>query len=238
MPLPPGPGPHRDQRTVGPLRVHLHAHQGNRRHRIEDAWAIVEGARLGAQQVDAFAVFDGLGGVPNGQEAAWSAADALRDVLLRAHAPEEILGLLNDVVLPTGGSTTATILLVARQDASTRNAWLLSIGDSSAYAALDGRPFERLNPQDRIDRHVLSDWLGRPHPGGHLRTLELHPGDTAVLCTDGADEVAGARALEPVVDAGADATPAALDHLFDGILEAGAPDNATVLVVRCLVDGG
>ncbi|MDV3442423.1 SpoIIE family protein phosphatase, partial [Pseudomonas otitidis] len=94
------------------------------------------------------------------------------------------------------------------------------------------------------ERGMSPEQAGR-HPSAHALTralggdgdfaldvleLELHPGDTFLLCSDGLyrelDEVALSQALSL-------ASPiATLEQLFDQALQGAAPDNLTAVVAR------
>jgi protein phosphatase len=69
-------------------------------------------------------------------------------------------------------------------------------------------------------------------PGLEVLEGDLESGDAFVVCSDGlTDPVEDAEILQHVE---AHAPQAACDALVDLALERGAPDNVTVVVVRCL----
>jgi protein phosphatase len=69
-------------------------------------------------------------------------------------------------------------------------------------------------------------------PGLEVLQGDLESGDAFVVCSDGlTDPVEDAEILQHVE---AHAPQAACDALVDLALERGAPDNVTVVVVRCL----
>jgi serine/threonine protein phosphatase PrpC len=194
---------------------------------MEDAWCVLEAAPMAGERWDAFAVFDGIGGSPRGQEAARAAADGLRAALLRAKGPTDVLRQLDGAVLATGGATTAVAVLAPCERPG--KVWLLGAGDSSVHAAgVAGS----LLPQDRVGRHGVTDGLGLPLAGGHARELEVPPGGALLLCTDGVDEVVGPVAVQECLAAQARGPQEALAALFAAVQGAGAPDNATALLVR------
>jgi serine/threonine protein phosphatase PrpC len=182
---------------------------------------------MGGEAWDAFAVFDGIGGEPNGQEAAWAAAHGLRDALARAAGPAEVLRRLDGAVLPTGGGATAAVVLAPH--ARPGEVWVLGAGDSSVHAL--GEPASIL-PHDRAGRHAVTDGLGLPLRQGHALRWQLPPGGALLLCTDGVDEVAGLAAVQECLAAPGEGAGAALDRLMERVRARGAPDNATALLAR------
>lgn len=208
-------------------RAWMRSEVGLRRARLEDAWRILPGASMGGGLWDAFAVFDGLGGRPLGQEAAWAAANGLAEAMRRAGEPAGLLRELDGAVQGTGGATTATVALLGPGE----DAWVVGVGDSSAYVLEDGKP-RLVLPKDRASRGVLTDCLGTSFAGGHQARQPLAAGQSLLLCTDGVDEVAGPAALVGVLAAPPARVAAELDALFALVRAEGAPDNATALLVR------
>ncbi|MEA3202655.1 MAG: Protein phosphatase [Thermoplasmata archaeon] len=198
------------------------------RRRLEDSWMVGE-ARMAGEAWDAHAVFDGLGGSPNGQEAAWAAAKGLARAMARATGPRNVLRELDADVLATGGASTAAVLLSAQ--ARPGECWLLGAGDSSVHVlATPGS----LLPHDRAGLHAVTDCLGMPLRRGHALRLRVGPGKALLLCTDGVDQVAGLDAVRECLAAPAAQSEAALDRLLACVEARGSPDNATALLVRRL----
>ncbi|MBW3583557.1 MAG: protein phosphatase 2C domain-containing protein [Euryarchaeota archaeon] len=220
--------PHQETHQVGPWRVVVRSDVGLARSRLEDAWKVVKGLTMGGRPVDAFAVFDGLGGLPYGQEAAWAAADALGRVVAASTGPDDVLPALNKVVRETGGATTAVVALM--YDDEPGHGVLLCVGDSAAYMRdAEGR-LQILNPKDSVGPHVLSDFLGNLNMKGHRRPIEVPVDGSLMLCTDGVDGVADPARLSTVLGANGTAPVKAIDALFSEIHDRGAPDNATAVV--------
>lgn len=211
--------------------VSVRSEVGLVRHRLEDAWRILPNVRVAGQAMNALAVFDGLGGVPNGQEAAWAASDHLRDALEHAPRAADVLAHLNNWVRDTQGATTAVVALFPSVG-NFGDGVVLSIGDSAAYALGPDRKARLLVPKDSDGPHVLTDYLGHAEAGGHVGTLQVQKGGALLLCTDGVDGVVEPDSIARLLLSGDLA--AALDDLFAEILDRGAPDNATVVVARRL----
>lgn len=211
----------------------VHAEIGHVRERMEDSWAIDLDAELEGEPMVLAAVFDGLGGLAAGDAAAQAAATAASEALTRAGL-DGLLGSLNERVIATGGGTTAVVAVFPRnvpEDAAAEG-WLLSVGDSSAYT-LDTQEDDvvRRTERDSVSRHVLSDFLGRPGMEGHMTPIRLGPDESLVLCTDGVDEVVGRETLGRLF-ARSDDLDRSIRTVFDKVVIRGAPDNATLLVLR------
>ncbi len=221
--------PARERHRIPGWVVAVRSEVGLVRARLEDAWCVAQGLRLGGRPHHALAVFDGLGGLPNGQEAAWAAADKLPEAVTTAPRAEEVLARLNNWVRETQGATTAVVALIPAGTA-TGHGLLLSVGDSAAYLLEDDQGPVLLTPKDSEGGNVVTDFLGSPDLRGHTTEVEVPRGAALLLCTDGVDGVVPAASLTRVLKA--PDLAAALDDLFAEILANGAPDNATVVVAR------
>lgn len=236
MPLPPPrQTAFRESHRTPRWHAWLRSGTGPRRTRLEDSWAVVPGVSMAATAWDAFAVFDGLGGRDNGQEAAWAAAAALPRVLKHAQEPASVLRALDTHVRASGGSATAAVFLA---DRLSPEAWVLGAGDCSLYrlsGAAAGAGAERvasLLPHDRNGRHLVTDCLGVGFRGGRaVRVLEVARNETLLLCTDGVEE-AGVEALARCLEAPPGDAFGALDALLDEARRAGSTDDATALLLR------
>lgn len=202
---------------------------GATRRRLEDAWAVVPSANMAGTVWDAFAVFDGLGGRANGQEAAWAAASGLPAAMARSHGPEHLLRLLDPAVRAAAGAATAAVFLA---DRLSPEAWLLGVGDCSAYRLGGHGEVLSLLPHDRNGRHLVTDCLGVGFRGGRaVRVLEVARGESLLLCSDGVEE-AGPRSLARCLAAGPDDAYEALALLLEDARHRGSTDDATALLVR------
>lgn len=207
--------------------AHVGAHVGLVRDRMEDAWCVVLDRPVNGAGVDAFGVFDGLGGLMHGQEAAWAAADGLAAAVARAGPQGDVLAALNRDVLATGGLTTAVVAVATEPEGTLR---LLGAGDSSAWI-LDraGRPARAL-PLDLDPEGNPTQSLGvetlRPRNG----TVRLDRGAAILLCTDGIDGFLPERAIADALrDAG---EPEAIRRLLAAVIDAGGQDNAAAILVH------
>ena len=201
---------------------------GRVRTRLEDAWAVHFDLRLGDGRVHAAGVFDGMGGHPNGREAAQAAARHLDQAIVSSHDVGEVLERLNRPVRATRGGTTAVIALFSAEGPSGAG-HLLSVGDSSAYVLDADGDVLRVNPHDSAGSGAITDFLGNPELTGHVAPIGLAPGAAILLCTDGVDGVLGARALLPALAASPSDAARELQRIAARVRAAGAPDNATVL---------
>lgn len=212
----------------------------------QDAWCIVtpEGSRWGPapgspmdpvptgrlQGGVVAAVFDGLGGHPNGRAAARSAAKEMTAIADMRRSRKELLDAMDEKVRATGGATTAVIAFVSGRWPENRRLRVVSVGDSAAYVLTETGRLERVNELDRSGRHELTDCLGAGDVVGH-EVEGSHRG--VVLVSDGVGDVLPALGdwgslllADPVEVAGE------MDRLFKAVEKAGAPDNATLVVVR------
>lgn len=138
--------------------------------------------------------------------------------------------------------TTVTALLLAGDQVG-----LLHVGDSRAYL-LHGGKFEQITRDDTyvqtlIDEGLISEIEARSHPrrsvvmqavqgltyepSTSVRTAT--PGDRYLLCSDGLTDVVGDEAIHNALEMEPDPARCA-QILVRAALQAGAPDNVTVVV--------
>jgi serine/threonine protein phosphatase PrpC len=204
------------------------ASEAGRGRRMEDAWRVAAGAPMAGTVWDAFAVFDGLGGRANGQEAAWTAARALPEAMAAADGPASLLRTLNPAVRASGGAATAAVFLA---DRLSDEAWLLGVGDCSAYRLSGGRAVSVL-PHDRAGRHLVTDCLGSGFREGRAFPIEVRPGEALLLCTDGVEEAFVTASLPRALQAGPEEAQGALEGLLAEARAMGSTDDATALLAR------
>lgn len=217
-----------------------------------------EDAALARPEAGLWAVADGMGGHANGRRAAdtvianlaqavigdadWERdADAVSAAVHTAHAAVRAEAARDGVSM---GATVVALLLRDRRFA------VIWAGDSRAYLLRD-RALHRLTHdhtqvQEMVERGLLSPEEARGHPMSHVLsravgvesdlvldavTDEVRPGDVFLLCSDGLHGVVP----EPVIAArlGAQRPDAACERLLDLCLDAGAPDNVTMIAVAC-----
>jgi protein phosphatase len=147
-----------------------------------------------------------------------------------------------------GMATTLTMVLVLWP-----RAYVVQIGDSRCYhlrpPAITQLTKDQTMAQDMIEQgllpaaaaersplsHVLSQAVGNRESEiwPEISSLDLEPGDSLLLCTDGLTKhVADARIAE--VMAKADSAKEACASLIDAALRDGGSDNVTVVVTRLL----
>jgi serine/threonine protein phosphatase PrpC len=225
---PPGQTAFRATHHLAGWQAWLLSEASPQRPRLEDSWRVAAGAHMAGSAWDAFAVFDGLGGRARGQEAAWAAASRLHEAMSRAHGPAALLAELHPLVRASGGAATAAVFLADRLG---EEAWLLGVGDCSAYRLAGGEPASVLE-HDRAGRNLVTDCLGVGFQKGRALPVQVAPGESLLLCTDGVEEAAGTAALSRCLDASADEVPGALADLLGAARRAGSVDDATALLVR------
>jgi len=198
------------------------------RERLEDAWAVLPSAPVLGRDASVLAVFDGLGGEPNGQEAAWAAAEHLAEALQKSSSHAQVFQRLNPWVRQTQGSTTAVVALFPDHGGE---GTILCVGDSAAYG-LDTTGPVLLTPKDASAPNVVTDCLGSADPTGHVESIHVGRGQTILLCTDGVDGVVSPDSIAATLRA--PDLAAAVEDLFAEVWANGAPDNATLVAARRL----
>lgn len=145
-----------------------------------------------------------------------------------------------------GMGTTLTMALVVNQQLLVAHA-----GDSRCYLLTQGRlqqitqdhtltaEMERSGLLSREQlrshpwRHVVNNLLGGIEPGVKvgLHSLELHPNDVLLLCTDGLTEMVSEAAIANIIQDNPDPR-AACEALVAEANRLGGRDNVTVVVTR------
>ena len=202
------------------------------------------------------AVADGIGGAPAGELASdivIRTLAALEDTPDTGDPLEDLRAALDDANQQIGAAaeadparqgmgTTLTALFVAGDRLA-----LLHVGDSRGYRLRAGT-LSRLTRDDTfvqelVDRGVLSPEDARHHPQRSIITqavqgadftatatmLNPRTGDRYLLCSDGLSDYVTDGAIEQALLACPDPQPCA-ERLVRLALQAGAPDNVTVIV--------
>ncbi|WP_305784242.1 PP2C family protein-serine/threonine phosphatase [Symbioplanes lichenis] len=201
-------------------------------------------------------VADGMGGLPAGELAsdilvnAVSVVDALPDtgeplqdlIAALGTANERIEAAVADDDARDGMGTTVTALLLAGDRVAA-----LNVGDSRCYLVRDGK-LQQITKDDTyvqalVDQGVLTPADARRHPqralvtqavqGGPFRPagrmVPIRPGDRFLLCSDGLSDYVEDSVIEDTLRSHEQREECA-GRLIARTLEAGAPDNVTVIV--------
>lgn len=241
-----------DRYFVGVLRQGLERAYTN----LDHAESLLQ---IGRRSSWVLAVADGVAGSGAGGAAASVALEALIQRLAGsigfpgddADAEEELLERLeravqaaHERVLARGGATTLTLVLLLWP-----RAYVLHVGDSRGYHLSSSgrlRQFTRdqtvgnvlvdegLLPEDQASALVHARALASAMGGQvslSLGLIDLEPGDTLLLCTDGLTRhVSDQRLIELLREGPSAAT--ACRALVDEALAAGGRDNVTAVVAR------
>ena len=208
------------------------------------------------------AVADGMGGMAAGDVASRLAVDAMTslDVPIdnehQMDALHKALEVANGRIAEKvaedpelqGMGTTMTAVIFSGDRAA-----LAHVGDSRAYLLRDGR-LNQLTKDDTYVQMLVDQGLLRPEEAGsHPRRavvtqalqgepvspsyviVEPEPGDRWLLCSDGLTTVIAPDVLEAEMAAQPD-PQACARRLLDLALEAGGPDNVTVIVADLVSD--
>jgi len=229
------------------LRAVAASDQGLVRSNNEDA--VFVGDRL-------LVVADGMGGLPAGELASEILVQALREIddlpdegeplqdLLAALATanEQIEAAVADDDAREGMGTTVTSLLLSGDRVAA-----LNVGDSRCYL-IRGGELTQITRDDTyvqalVDQGVLTPDDARRHPqralvtqavqGGPFRPagrmVPVQAGDRFLLCSDGLSDYVEDEVIATTLRSYQDRTVCAAE-LIARTLEAGAPDNVTVIV--------
>lgn len=237
--------------SVATVRAYARSHQGLVRSDNQDAF-LVRSFPDGVLAV----VADGMGGAPGGREASQHAIQVL-DRAVTQH-PQSVVELERIVKRANrelyawarseprllGMGTTLTLVQVHGEEVA-----VVHVGDSRAYMLREGH-LERLTRDHAVaaelqasgllteaealmhpQRHVVTRVLG---PGSTVRldliVVPRHPGERILLCSDGLYDVLNDTAIAEILSThrGDDA----VDELVERALQAGGPDNVTVILVE------
>ena len=221
---------------------------------------INEDSILAATERGLWVVADGMGGHEAGEIASTMVTDALRrlpdvrdlDELAGAavEALRQVNGELIALARPLGRDQTigTTVVGLAISDSAYRCFWM---GDSRAYLLRDGE-ISRISHdhslvQNLIDAGMLKPEEAESHANANLITRavgvsetvevdiaggEAMAGDLFVLASDGLTRVVADDELATEIQRGS--LNEVADRLIDMVLERGAPDNVSLIIVRSL----
>jgi PPM family protein phosphatase len=155
-----------------------------------------------------------------------------------------------DPTLKGMGTTLTAVSLVGP------DGFLVHVGDSRAYLLRDGT-LQQLTTDHTLVRemvekgiltpegarrhhlrHVITNVIGGP-PGvdGEMADFRLKDGDRLLLCTDGLTEPVADDQIREILLQNPNAQVAS-DALVEAALNNGGPDNVTVVVATCAMEGG
>jgi serine/threonine protein phosphatase PrpC len=229
------------------LRAAAATDQGLVRSNNEDA--VFVGKRL-------FVVADGMGGLPAGEVASDilvralavvddvpGTGEPLQDLVAALRtANERIEAAIADDGAREGMGTTVTALLLSGDSVAA-----LNVGDSRCYLLRDGSMTQLTRDdtyvQALVDQGVLTPDDARRHPqralvtqavqGGDFqptgRMVTIEAGDRFLLCSDGLTDYVTDEVIGETLRTYADREACAAE-LISRTLEAGAPDNVSVIV--------
>lgn len=228
----------------------------------EDQVLTASGADAPSWALAVAGVFDGVGGLPSGEEASSRAARYLQEALRSMHRPrneDDLSEVINDAMLSVherllsdgrrapelqGMATTATVAIVAR-----KMPYILvlgHVGDGSVFL-VRGRQIQRLTPTDALP--VGPARWGSATRGfnasagnqisqalGH-RVVVPHTNTHAIQRGDfivlGTDGLVGEIGTDTILRATTNAGPrVACQILVDAANAAGGDDNISVAVIR------
>ena len=198
-----------------------------------------------------WAVADGMGGEANGAYAATHVIEALRRIEPGAAGYttladiERNLEVANRALVSSpGGSTVAALLIHEGHYAC------LWAGDSRVYRLRAGRLEQVTRDHSIVQQLVDAGALGaeerQAHPEAHVitRAIGVHPttmldrcfapvqsGDRFLLCSDGLTACVTDAEIEAILRGG-DLSDA-VDGLMQKSLDAGAPDNVSIVLLAC-----
>lgn len=203
-------------------------------------------------------VADGMGGHRGGATASRLAAETLKEHFLKTPARDvpaalrESLAAANARIFSEAqtnpdlrGMGTTTSVLAVRGGAG----WLAHVGDSRIYL-VRGDSIQQLTDDHSLVMTMVREGLlttqeAETHPRRNVLQrsmgvasdvdvdvrgpLQLQPGDTFILCSDGLHGVVKEQELKEIAR---EDIEAAADEYLRRALERGAPDNVTVIVAR------
>jgi PPM family protein phosphatase len=209
-------------------------------------------------------VADGMGGHRGGATASRLAAETIKTQYI-ASDTEDISAALRDALVRANsrifseaqqnpdlrGMGTTTSALAVRNG----QGWFAHVGDSRIYLVRAGEIKQLTDDHSLVASMVREGLLTSDEAANHPRRnvlqrsmgvgeeveidirgpIQLHEGDTFILCSDGLHGVVKEDEMEQV--AGAMPIEQGAEELLRRALDRGAPDNVTVIVARVERDG-
>jgi serine/threonine protein phosphatase PrpC len=226
------------------------SHPGRRRRRNEDSYVIAP---------PLFAVADGMGGARAGEIASRLAAAAVREegggsadvVELIQEANRRVFERARDDASASGMGTTMTVALVEADHVTIGH-----VGDSRAYRLRDNALEQltedhslvaelvrsgKLSPEEaesHPQRSVITRALGtEPDVDADTFTVEAHPGDVFLLCSDGLTTMVEDDHIVEVVNRHRGDLERAAKQLIADANRSGGEDNVTVVFFEMVAEG-
>jgi serine/threonine-protein phosphatase Stp1 len=240
-------------RVTSPWRSAARTNTGKVRTRNEDAF-------LDCPQQGLWVIADGMGGHQGGDIASQLIVASLAELPIQDDFDERLTSIrqclhwlnrrLGQELTVTSerrnsimGSTVVALLMEGRRAAC------IWAGDSRCYLWRSKRLYQLSKDhslqQQLIDEQRMSIEQAKAHPDAHALTraigaaeqltldvleLEVYPGDTFLLCSDGLYNELSRDALGNALSL--TAPHMVLERLFDGALRGSARDNLTAVVIR------
>lgn len=195
-------------------------------------------------------VADGMGGHKAGEVASQLIVKELPEMLLKCKTEEDVreaLERMNERIFSTSsrapqlrgmGATVVGMIL------NENNLRVFNIGDARAYImsgdllsqiSIDDVP--GVEKQGARKSHFITQSLGgtlRPVPlMPHIISLDIVRGMSLLLCSDGLTDVVGDGEIEALLKK---RSPNVVASLFKRVLQEGAPDNFSIIVVSFVDD--
>ncbi len=176
--------------------------------------------------------------------------DVEREDDLLSSLEQSLREVHEQLLLESGGpgrqapATTLTMILLVWP-----RAYLVHVGDSRAYVRRHGR-LQRLTRDQNLGEMMMAAGVWSEEQAARSRNavnlasaiggsdiapvvglIDLEPGDTVMLCSDGLTKHVGDQDIDTVLSAAVGAE-ASTRRLVDAALSAGGTDNVTVIVAR------
>jgi len=207
-----------------------------------------------------WAVADGMGGHEAGDVASAKVTESLQDLPIvygldaLVQTAVSALEKVNQDLIDLAGSADiersigSTVVGLAIAGNQYRAFWA---GDSRAYLVRDGQTMQLTRDhslvQSLVDAGMLSESEAIDHPNANIITRavgvapelgaeivggEVAPGDQYILASDGVTRLVDDQEFAELLKA--ESLDEAADRLIETVLDRGAPDNATVIIVKVL----
>ena len=245
------------------LQVSAVTHPGKAREENEDSIAVagfISSAAAGypvrllaeSERQVGCVVADGLGGHTQGARASKIAAHAISDAILRSAPGDSVVAAVSDAnsaiyremsrLEAWRGMGTTLVAAVFSNGQLT----CVNVGDSRCYQIL-GQTMVQLSVDDSppplpgqpeaAAQTVVTQTLGGARAPvavhTHVHVMPIKAGDRFMLCSDGLSDYVELDAIEQCLFSAADDT-SAVQWMLDAALDAGGPDNISIVLMKVL----